>query len=136
MEALCRAAHQNIIAVYRHGQLQPPHAFYYIDMELCDINLEEYIQCTTRDVHGLMDWDKAIENGHGLFLIFAILQEILCGLNFIHTHNEVHRDLNPQNGSRCLCSVLTRSFVLIEKSVVENCGFRSNNKWNNESQNY
>jgi len=97
MDKLCRTSHNNLIAIYGHGFLRP-HTFYFIDMECCDTNLEEYIQCKTRCVHGLMDWDKAIEMGHGEFIICAIMQQIISGLKYIHDQGEVHRDLNPQNG--------------------------------------
>jgi serine/threonine protein kinase len=99
MDTLCRGSHDNIIAIYNHGRLAPPHAFYFIDMELCDINLEEYIYCKRTGVLGLMEWDKAIADGHGVFLICGIMQQILSGLQFIHDHGEVHRDLNPQNST-------------------------------------
>jgi serine/threonine protein kinase len=32
-------------------------------------------------------------------LIFAIMQQLLGGLAFIHSHDEVHRDMAPQNGT-------------------------------------
>ena len=98
MNLLCRSSHINIIDIYQHGVLQPPHTFYYIDMDLCDINLEQYIYSLKRGIHGLMDWSLAVEAGEGLFLICAIMQQLLSGLKFIHGHNEAHRDLNPQNG--------------------------------------
>ena len=96
MNKLCQNFHNNLIAIYQHGFLHP--ALYFIDMEFCDTNLEEYIQCKKRCVHGLMDWDKAIEKGHGEFIICAIMQQIISGLKYIHDQGEVHRDLNPQNG--------------------------------------
>jgi hypothetical protein len=34
--------HPNIVAVINHGQL-PNAPYYFIDMELCDINLHDYI---------------------------------------------------------------------------------------------
>ena len=57
----------NTIEVIRCGQL-PRYPYFFIDMELCDFNLETYI------------------------LQFA------NGVAFIHRNNEVHRDLKPRNG--------------------------------------
>ena len=34
--------HKNIIAVLRHGKLPNSH-YYFFDMELCEFNLEQYI---------------------------------------------------------------------------------------------
>lgn len=97
MDKLCRSSHNNIVKIYQHRFLGV-NAFYFIDMEFCDTNLEEYIQCKKRGVHGLMDWDIAIETGHREFIICGIMQQIISGLKYIHDQGEVHRDLNPQNG--------------------------------------
>ena len=119
MELLCRGLHDNIIAISSHGRLLPLHAFYFIDMELCDLNLQEFIESTKKNVHGLMDWDVTIETGSGLFAICAIIQQILMGVNFIHSHNEVHRDLNPQNSNNFLHGCVNLSFIFIHKPLLE-----------------
>jgi serine/threonine protein kinase len=93
---LCRNSHVNIIHVFEHGYLNS--ASYFIDMELCELNLEEYIRGRKTGVYGLLDWAKAIKRGHAIFLIVAIMQQLLSGLIFIHNHREVHRDLDPKNG--------------------------------------
>jgi serine/threonine protein kinase len=97
MDRLCRDAHPNIIEIIQHGRLRENSVFYYIDMELCNFNLEEYIQgqrCAPR----LLSWASVLQYGEGPFFTCFILQQIISGLKFIHDHNEVHRDLNPQNG--------------------------------------
>jgi len=98
MEKLCKRGHENLIQIYEHGRLRPNLPFYFIDMELCDVNLDEYIRGDVTGVHGLLDWTKAVDEGQGQFQIFAIFQQILIGLTFIHELGEVHRDLTPQNG--------------------------------------
>lgn len=67
-------------------------------MELCDINLEEYLQGKQIGIRGLIDWDTARKERQHQFLIIAIMQQLLSGLAFIHGHDEVHRDMAPQNG--------------------------------------
>ena len=69
-------------------------------MELCNINLEEYILGSKIGIKGLIDWDIAGREGQRQFLIIAIMQQLLSGLAFIHRHDEVHRDMAPQNGIR------------------------------------
>lgn len=81
--------------------LRPNAAFYFIDMELCDLNLEEYIRSPATEIQGLLAWGKAIVQGDAAFLIWTILQQIVSGLVFVHSCGEVHRDLSPQNGN-CL----------------------------------
>jgi serine/threonine protein kinase len=71
---------------------------YFIDMELCEIDLEEYVQVKKRGIRGLVDWNTAITERQREFLIVAILQQLLAGLAFIHKHDLVHRDMAPQNG--------------------------------------
>ena len=96
---LCITSHDNIISVLGHDRLSPTSVIYFIDMELCSINLEEYIQGTKVGVRGLIDWNTACNEGQQQFLLFAIMQQLLSGLAFIHGLDEVHRDLTPQNST-------------------------------------
>jgi hypothetical protein len=88
---LCKHGHRNIIHVIAiSDSLDSPYAF--IDMELCDLNLEEYIKC---------NWTM-IETAHQMAAreleIWNIAKQIVNGLVFIHGQKEVHRDLKPRNG--------------------------------------
>ena len=98
MDILCRGKHENLIAIYDHGELRPQQGYYFIDMEFCDIDLEKYIKGYKKHICGLLDWDIAVKGGHAPFLICAIMQQLLSGLKFIHDHDQVHRDLTPMNG--------------------------------------
>jgi serine/threonine protein kinase len=98
MEKLCTAGHENMIQIFEHGVLRQNLPYYFIDMELCDINLDEYIKGRITGIHGLLDWKDAIRDQQAHFLIFGITQQILLGLIFMHSKDEVHRDLTPQNG--------------------------------------
>jgi len=42
IKKLCSGSHPNIVEVLRIGELKNS-AYYFIDMELCDINLQDYI---------------------------------------------------------------------------------------------
>ena len=74
--------------VTRHGWLNS--SYYFFDMELCNLNLEEYIRGSAK---------KSIVEEAPKDSIFGIIREIASGLEFIHCHSEVHRDLKPRNGS-------------------------------------
>lgn len=104
--------HPNIVSVLRHGWIDT--SWYFIDMELCDMNLSTFI-------YENLDWDPYLCFDHPEFLhieeppvwwrtapIFRILYQIANGLAFIHQQQQVHRDLKPQNGRVfCLSMMLT-----------------------------
>jgi serine/threonine protein kinase len=67
---------------------------YFIDMELCDLNLEQYNKATLT---------AALVNQEPLRVhearIWDIMKQVTNGLVFMHSNDEVHRDLKPRNGS-------------------------------------
>ena|SRR5436190_6051059 len=102
---LCRGKNENVITAFGWGQL-PRSPYFFIDMELCDFNLEAYI---------LKDWkpEVACKVPHfrdfdiltldqKLGQILTIMRDIANGLAFIHGHNIVHRDLKPRNSTNRL----------------------------------
>jgi serine/threonine protein kinase len=95
MKTLCNKSHTNMIQYIGDGMIVS--GFYFIDMELCDINLSQYINGThnVAGVHGLPVWNKESPD---VFLIIAIMQQLLSGLAFMHKKDKVHRDLDPRNG--------------------------------------
>ena len=99
---LCCGAHANLITIFRHGWLDT--TCYFVDMELCDMNLHDFIHdtCDWRHLqcpehpqflfeYGLLTWWRAEEN-------LRIMSQIVNGLAFIHRNHEVHRDIKPRNG--------------------------------------
>jgi serine/threonine protein kinase len=95
---LCRNLHPNLVQVFDHGHLkQDRHdsAFYFMDMELCDFNLGQYMR--DENVSYLDKW-SIIRAGADLFShVVDIALQIINGLIFIHACGEVHRDISPQN---------------------------------------
>jgi serine/threonine protein kinase len=93
--ALCKQFHRNVVYISDHGLLDD--VTYFIDMDLCDFNLSEFLR---GDKVKPDDWfiHWPIEDyGDRLFFIVVFLQEIANGLYFIHGHDYVHRDLKPEN---------------------------------------
>jgi len=89
IDKLCKQnSHENIVAVYRYGQLG---YWCYIDMELCEFNLDQYIAHTAK--WSLPTLDTKI--------LLKIMQDVSRGLAFIHENNTVHRDIKPEN-STCI----------------------------------
>lgn len=90
---LCKSSHPNIVQVLGLGQLRPDSTWFYIDMELCSISLETYMNAD-ESLASLPKWvSESLQ-------ICDIFTQILNGLAFIHENGEVHRDLSPQNGTR------------------------------------
>lgn len=106
---LDKGGHPNLIKLLGHGWLHGAGGIYYVDMELGNITLVEYI----RYHHDLATPMKLTAVGEGdnqsivwrdsseLFKVrnlFVIGIHIAQGLSFMHDHKYVHRDLKPSNG--------------------------------------
>ena len=79
-------SHRNIVSVLRQGAVKDS-GMYYIDMEFCDANLEQYIA------------DFRSDGARGNMAdTLAIMTDIGNGTAYIHEQGEVHRDLKPRNG--------------------------------------
>lgn len=68
---------------------------FFIDMELCDFDLEEYIsgRLTTPESKNLSEYSLT----NGAWNYWDIMEQISNGLKFIHERELVHRDLKPSN---------------------------------------
>lgn len=102
---LCKSKHPNIVQVLDYGRLKADGVFYFIDMELCEVSLEKYIQGET--INNLISWNTVHISNKVHEHAYDIMQQILNGIIYIHCLNEVHRDLSPNNGISFSDSTLT-----------------------------
>ena len=75
---LCRCRHPNIVQVLGYGWLKADGAFYFIDMEVCEISLEKYIQGETID--NLINWNTVRIRNEVHEHAYKIMQQILNGM--------------------------------------------------------
>ena len=98
---LCKPpAHENVVAVLRHGYLQDQlHCFF--DMELCRIDLGTYIQrkWTPTMQRSLRHLTSPLAPKNRVRNAMYVMMDISNGVSYIHSKGEVHRDLKPSNGS-------------------------------------
>jgi len=91
---LCFNGHKNIVHVFSQGCYTAP-TVYYVDMELCSSTLADYIL-------GVGYWEDRLENmkliEETLSDMFDIMMQLAEAVRFIHSLNEVHRDIKPTNG--------------------------------------
>lgn len=90
-ERLCKEKHPNIVEVFKSGQFRGS-SHIFIDMELCGMNLETFIQ-KNREI------SEIFPPGVRELLVWDIMKQIANGLVFIHGKGHVHRDINPRNGT-------------------------------------
>jgi serine/threonine protein kinase len=99
--------HSNIVQILSHGWLKSAPC-YFIDMELCDTTLREYI-----DYHygASFNFDHLTKDINPVFVtrdcsmvariqnMWIIGTHVSRGLEFMHARSFVHRDLKPSNGT-------------------------------------
>jgi serine/threonine protein kinase len=96
---LCKpGAHENIVAVLRHGYLNNQ-ASGFFDMELCQLNLHDYIQSEWEPSLLQKMQHLTITKETKLEKAMTIMMQISEGVVYIHRNGEVHRDLKPSNGT-------------------------------------
>jgi serine/threonine protein kinase len=97
----------HIIEILEHGWLKTGGKVYFIDMELADISLAEFIECACGNKElpshiTFRDQFPAIPSLSGpslnrFLMACSIAADIADGLVFLHEKQHVHRDLKPQN---------------------------------------
>lgn len=115
-----RVAHPNLVAVLSHGWV--PHLrFYYIDMELCQGNLDNYIKNLHPYQYDMSGSRSLLGLGHerGIWNVWDIVEQITSGIQYIHSCKEVHRDIKPQNGLSFQCQRSRQSSFFLKLSQLE-----------------
>ena len=77
LDKLCKSGHPHIVQVLRNGSLNSEVQLYFIDMELCDFNLEQYANGRENN-GGLVRWDHLHKNGE-LYYSICLIGEQLKG---------------------------------------------------------
>lgn len=95
---LCRGIHPNLIQVINLGEFQR-YPYYRIDMELCALNLHDYIHSRQEfdGIHGLPPFISNLDPLDKSIQILNIITQVASGLNYIHHFREVHMSLKPSN---------------------------------------
>jgi len=106
MKLCVKKAHENIVSVLKLGEL-PNSSYYFIDMELCDLNLAVYIH-RPNPPNPSQSLPYFIKEGssHKGIRIWNIMTQIAGGIKYIHSHDLVHRDVKPANGISFLQKLL------------------------------
>jgi serine/threonine protein kinase len=94
--ALCQGSCDTIVTVLRHGWLPRNPSYYFIDMEYCGETLESKIPKVWRDLRHTET--RPVLKDFDWVAVTAVGFDIAAGLEYIHKHGMVHRDLKPRNG--------------------------------------
>src|SRR5436305_3149757 len=100
-----KGSHSHIVEILRLGELRNTD-YYFIDMELCDLNLENYLHRSIPPnalesvPHFIKDAPPPLKAQQ----IWNIMKQVMSGVKYMHTLNVVHRDLKPANSKRFIIS--------------------------------
>jgi serine/threonine protein kinase len=99
VSTLCgRGTSLNIVEVVRHGWLPRDSSYYFIDMELCSLTLEQYMQGDGANFTHTCGRTIGLNTFVPLCCLLKIGCDIANGLTYLHGLDAVHRDLKPRNG--------------------------------------
>jgi serine/threonine protein kinase len=94
IDELCAPpGHPHIVEVLKHGEFRNS-SYYFINMELCDMTLKDFISSKPPMI---TQSDSEISD-FGEWNTWSIMTQITSGLEYIHRHAKVHRDLKTANG--------------------------------------
>lgn len=102
---MCTTGHGNIVQILRHDWFSSG-SIYFIDMELCNLNLHDYIYRTQEYSQYASSFSNdstfVVEDASThlkLVNIWTIIDHVAQGLEFIHEKHYIHRDLKPVNSN-------------------------------------
>jgi serine/threonine protein kinase len=104
---VCLSGHRQIIQVFHQDRLRSSEIYYFY-MELCHMNLHEYIhghrslvlQSNQRHANPFVFVGKDASTRQRTINLWTIVYEVSEGLKFVHSKRYTHRDLKPENGIR------------------------------------
>lgn len=125
----------NLVRVFGWGLLNPLEYTYFIDMELCEFDLQSQIRFVNdrREVMKAMVSTDATAGTNGFQEALLVvkhtvntLRDIILGLGYLHGRELVHRDLKPANGTHTLLFLPTNhiSAFLSDFKMLETLRFR------------
>jgi serine/threonine protein kinase len=120
IEKLCGpGTHTNIVEVLNHGLLSN-FPYYFIDMELCDLNLHDYIhrETPTNPSESVPYFIRGVGSAT-ILQIWTVMSQIASGVEYVHRQGHIHRDIKPGNGNSLSYINDRFSFVLLPKLGVE-----------------
>jgi serine/threonine protein kinase len=93
--------HENIVTVLGYGWLDPRKERFYVDLEPCIMNLDDYVKGDIKSILGLPRYFDPLLHERSLRCLsfWGIMNDIASGLNFMHSSHELHRDVKPRNGT-------------------------------------
>lgn len=121
---------KNIVTVFKHGWLPRSDlhfrsGLYHIDMELCDLNLQDYMEqkWTPEMRKRIFYFTENLPARMRVGQIWDIMEDITKGVSFLHQNNMIHRDLKPSNGNFLTTQELTikystREWIKLGKSRI------------------
>jgi len=91
--------HVNIVQVLNHGLLWN-HPYYSIDMELCDMSLDDFMHPKTPPDPSKSHLPSFVKSGGKdlLLQIWTVMGQIASGVEYVHRERQIHRDIKPGNG--------------------------------------
>jgi serine/threonine protein kinase len=107
----------NIVQVLDHGLLAN-YPYYFIDMELCDLSLHDFIHRST-SCEPSESIPYFTKGGGSILQIWDIMSQIARGVEYVHSQGQVHRDITPGNGNPLSPKAKLASSVLLQKFGME-----------------